>query len=388
MKRALLTILALLPSIAIATINTIVVNKTGVTVSPGHTGNIATSQSTVVTATVNVPGPQGIQGAAGEGVPFGGTDGQVLTKKGLSNYSTHWQDPSSGASSWNDLTDKPDVAIKHQQATFTGITAIAPSMQIVFGNEAIWGMSYLHSDDGDNLFIGRESGQDCIATQQDYNCTGNYGLGVQAIRNLIYGSDNVAIGDGAGSVLVGAPFPNDAHDNVIIGFGANTFGPNEENTIVLGTEAISRGSNSTVIGNYRTTKSAIYGDHSAVITKGSIPASKTTYTSYTSSKTWANVQDAIDGTNRDIPSVCGLDPGRPPVYDGTPALSCAIDSGIAAFTYSALAADPLPAMLPYTVKLYEVGLNNNEPVTPDSIVWSVPTSNSLLFSTPMIALSK
>ena len=66
------------------------------------------------------------------------------------------------------------------------------------------------------------------------------------------------------------------------------------------------------------------------------------------------------------------------VFDGAPALSCAIDSGSLAFTYGADGLNPVPEMLPYTVKLYEVGLNNNQPVTPDSIKWSVPPSKTLL----------
>lgn len=37
-------------------------------------------------------GPQGVQGPAGEGVPTGGTAGQVLTKFGDNNYETYWAD--------------------------------------------------------------------------------------------------------------------------------------------------------------------------------------------------------------------------------------------------------------------------------------------------------
>lgn len=81
-----------------------------------------------------------------------------------------------------------------------------------------------------------------------------------------------------------------------------------------------------------------------------------------------------------IPAVC-VD-----IFDGAPALSCAIDGGTLAFTYDATGANPLPAMLPYTVKLYEVGLTA-APVTPDTIKWSVPTSNSLLTMGPYSTLS-
>lgn len=41
-------------------------------------------------------GPTGPQGPAGPGVPSGGTDGQVLTKDGSTDYATRWETPSSG----------------------------------------------------------------------------------------------------------------------------------------------------------------------------------------------------------------------------------------------------------------------------------------------------
>ena len=43
--------------------------------------------------TVGAQGPQGIQGAAGQGVPTGGLAGQVLRKASNANYNTYWADP-------------------------------------------------------------------------------------------------------------------------------------------------------------------------------------------------------------------------------------------------------------------------------------------------------
>ena len=55
---------------------------------------------------VGVPGPQG---ASGQGVPVGGTTGQVLRKASGTNYDTEWATGGAGGgvSSWNDLEDKP-----------------------------------------------------------------------------------------------------------------------------------------------------------------------------------------------------------------------------------------------------------------------------------------
>lgn len=48
-------------------------------------------------------GAKGDTGAPGPGVPAGGTDGQYLSKKGLSNYSTHWTTPSQSVA-WGNIT--------------------------------------------------------------------------------------------------------------------------------------------------------------------------------------------------------------------------------------------------------------------------------------------
>jgi hypothetical protein len=53
-------------------------------------------------------GATGSAGAAGQGVPVGGTTGQVLRKASSTNYDTEWATGGGGGvSSWNDLTDKP-----------------------------------------------------------------------------------------------------------------------------------------------------------------------------------------------------------------------------------------------------------------------------------------
>lgn len=48
-------------------------------------------------------GPQGQTGANGQGVPAGGTTGQVLSKVSATNFDTQWSTPSGGAS-WGGIT--------------------------------------------------------------------------------------------------------------------------------------------------------------------------------------------------------------------------------------------------------------------------------------------
>lgn len=46
----------------------------------------------LVTTITGPQGPQGLAGTPGEGVPVGGTTGQILTKSSSSNYDTTWAD--------------------------------------------------------------------------------------------------------------------------------------------------------------------------------------------------------------------------------------------------------------------------------------------------------
>jgi len=76
---------------------------------------------------VGVPGPQG---ASGQGVPVGGSTGQVLRKVSGTNYDTEWATGGGGgASSWNDLTDKPATfppsAHTHAASAITDFSAAA-----------------------------------------------------------------------------------------------------------------------------------------------------------------------------------------------------------------------------------------------------------------------
>jgi len=67
------------------------------------------------TSLIGPTGAIGAQGDPGEGVPVGGTLGQVLTKDSGTDYDTSWQDPSGGALTyptlaWNQYTTAITVA--------------------------------------------------------------------------------------------------------------------------------------------------------------------------------------------------------------------------------------------------------------------------------------
>lgn len=115
---------------------------------------------------------------------------------------------------------------------------------------------------------------------------------------------------------------------------------------------------------------ATSGSYSDLANKPTIPAAQV-------AADWNSIINPTQILNKPvIPELCGT--GENAIFDGAPALSCAI-LGNLAFTFNAMGQNPLPSMLPYTVVLYEVGLNNNQPVTPDTIRIST-ADNSLIFS--------
>ena len=70
-----------------------------VTISAFEVGVSVATQ--VVTVTLS---QYGSQGAAGVGVPSGGTSGQVLTKNSSTPYDTSWQTNTAGSAVWGSIT--------------------------------------------------------------------------------------------------------------------------------------------------------------------------------------------------------------------------------------------------------------------------------------------
>ena len=65
-------------------------------------------------------GPQGIQGEKGEGVPAGGTAGQVLTKSSDADYETVWQNASSGGVTYikSNSNSNPFIISEHEPGIY------------------------------------------------------------------------------------------------------------------------------------------------------------------------------------------------------------------------------------------------------------------------------
>ena len=81
-------------------------NEVTVIVPPPTVVNVTTEPAAVIEVAVagtegpagpqGPTGPQGPQGEVGEGVPIGGTSGQVLAKASATDYDTEWVDQSGG----------------------------------------------------------------------------------------------------------------------------------------------------------------------------------------------------------------------------------------------------------------------------------------------------
>lgn len=98
------------------------------------------------------------------------------------------------------------------------------------------------------------------------NTTGidNSVLGVAALYNNTVGNSNVAIGRNAGRTWSnGTTFLTHPENSIYIGAFSRGKNNDDVNSIVIGTNAVSEGANTTVIGNADTTKTHLFGETNA-----------------------------------------------------------------------------------------------------------------------------
>lgn len=87
--------------------------------------SVVASSSNTSTVTTGGTGPTGATGAAGadgQGVPTGGTDGQVLTKLSSTNYDTAWETPSGGSGAVDSVNGATGVVTLDQDDIGDGTT--------------------------------------------------------------------------------------------------------------------------------------------------------------------------------------------------------------------------------------------------------------------------
>jgi Beta-propeller repeat/Head domain of trimeric autotransporter adhesin len=124
-----------------------------------------------------------------------------------------------------------------------------------FGNSALGSNSLRSNTTGDdNIAIGTST--------LEYNTEGNSNtsLGRQSLGYNIKGNNNVAVGNYAGSFQQNGNKLTSPENSIYIGSKARGLNNDDNNSIVIGHEAVSAGPNSTVIGGSLTTKTFLMGE--------------------------------------------------------------------------------------------------------------------------------
>lgn len=280
--------------------------------------------SIVTAGEQGIPGP--VSTVPGPGVPPGGTNGQILTKNGLGDFSTVWQDLPASVSSWNDLTDKP--------ALFSGVYSDLTGLPALFsGNYADLSGTPLTFPPADhNQAASTITGLAPVATSGSY-------IDLSSKPTLFSG----AYGDLSGLPLLFSGSYTDLSNKPVIPAAQVNSDWNASGTVaeIINKPTFTRGYDG------REVEVRNSGTHIQWRYIADPPA------------TWTDLVplSAITGT---------------PGTNGK-TYTCFITGGLSTITYDKNGSNPAPVMVSYGAEIRE----NGSVVTP-SCSWSVPASGSLL----------
>lgn len=162
-----------------------------------------------------------------------------------------------------------------REALYSNLTGSSNS---AFGYAAL----YKNTSGGFNMAIGRQAMFENLTGTHNaaigyqalyYNTTGTYNSAIGALALLANttGSYNIAIGHEAGRYQAGGSALTDPENSIYIGRGTRGLNNSDDNSIVIGYNAIGLGANTTVIGNTSTTLTAFPGG-AVRITETSAPS--------------------------------------------------------------------------------------------------------------------
>ena len=137
----------------------------------------------------------------------------------------------------------------------------------------------------DNIAIGRET------TRYLENGNHNISMGYQSFTTAVSGSYNILLGANAADAYVLY------EDSVIIGAGAEANATGETNQIVIGHDAIGKGSNTVVLGDDNITDIYLSEDKGAVVYAGTFSGSGAGLTDVSSPFTAAGISGSISRSN-------------------------------------------------------------------------------------------
>jgi hypothetical protein len=153
-------------------------------------------------------GPAGATGAAGVGVPAGGTTGQVLAKIDGTNYNTQWSSAAGYSEPTLGSTPIPSGATVTTLAGLTLTTPVINSIPASASNSAVSLWSTLTNGNG-TLFFGQTSGSASISNGTGFSGTLNLANGAGTSSKTINigasstaGTTNINIGSNAGATSV------------------------------------------------------------------------------------------------------------------------------------------------------------------------------------------
>lgn len=156
----------------------------------GATGPIGPQGPAGTPGPTGVPGPQGQAGTNGQGVPTGGTTGQVLAKVDGTDYNTQWVTPSGGSGAF------PNIELHIRNNTTQSITSL--------GNGTTANLIIFSGSSSNTSFTGGNTWNGNTFT------VGATGAGWYQINAQILGTTT----DGVTSTSVGIPFYMDLNNTV------------------------------------------------------------------------------------------------------------------------------------------------------------------------------
>ena len=137
----------------------------------------------------------------------------------------------------------------------------------------------------DNISIGRESTR--FLENGDHNIV----MGYQTFTTAVSGSYNILLGANAADAYVLY------EDSVIIGAGAEANATGETNQIVIGHDAIGKGSNTVTIGDDNVTDIYMSEDVGATLHTGTVSGSATSTGSFGAIQSAGNITPKVDDTS-------------------------------------------------------------------------------------------
>ena len=175
-----------------------------------------------------------------------GSDNVAIGQSALWSNSTGGSNVGIGTSSLvHNSTGTGNVGIGREALSFNsqGLNNTAVGLQALLYSDT---GSY-NTASGSGALIRNVSGSD------------NSAFGAAAGQYCATGTNNIMIGNNAAGQQANGAGLADPHDSIYIGSNSRGYSDDDQNSIVIGADAVGAGANTTVIGNSNTTKARIFG---------------------------------------------------------------------------------------------------------------------------------